>query len=71
MAGLREGELRSAEVSRLDLIVRWGGGRRSSGFLPVRSFYADIFVIEALWPDFESQHLDWALICSWPLTVGS
>jgi undecaprenyl diphosphate synthase len=61
--GLKEGGLRSAEVSRLDLIVRWGGGRRLSGFLPVQSVYADIFVIEALWPDFHPQHLDAAL--SW------
>jgi undecaprenyl diphosphate synthase len=63
LAGLREGELRSAEVSRLDLIVRWGGGRRLSGFLPVQSVYADLFVVDALWPDFELQHLDLAL--SW------
>jgi undecaprenyl diphosphate synthase len=61
--GLKEGGLRSAEVSRLDLIVRWGGGRRLSGFLPVQSVYADIFVIEALWPDFQPQHLETAL--SW------
>jgi undecaprenyl diphosphate synthase len=59
--GLREGGLRSADVSRLDLIVRWGGGRRLSGFLPVQSVYADIFVLDALWPDFEPQHLDTAL----------
>lgn len=59
--GLRNGALRSAEVSRLDLIVRWGGGRRLSGFLPVQSVYADIFVLDALWPDFAPQHLDTAL----------
>ena len=29
-----------------------------SGFLPVQSVYADIFVLDALWPDFEPQHLD-------------
>jgi undecaprenyl diphosphate synthase len=61
--GLKDGGLRSADVSRLDLIVRWGGGRRLSGFLPVQSVYADIFVIEALWPDFHPQHLEAAL--SW------
>ena len=61
LEGLKEGGLRSADVSRLDLIVRWGGGRRLSGFLPVQSVYADIFVLDALWPDFEPQHLDTAL----------
>jgi undecaprenyl diphosphate synthase len=63
LAGLKEGRLRSADVSRLDLVVRWGGGRRLSGFLPVQSVYADIFVLDALWPDFELDHLDAAL--SW------
>jgi undecaprenyl diphosphate synthase len=28
LAGLKEGQIRSQEVPRLDLIVRWGGGRR-------------------------------------------
>jgi len=32
-----------------------------SGFLPVQSIYADIFVVEELWPDFKPQHLDQAL----------
>ena len=61
--GLRNGGLRSADVSRVDLIVRWGGGRRLSGFLPVQSVYADIYVIDALWPEFVPQHLAEAL--SW------
>ena len=59
--GLKNGGLRSADVSRLDLIVRWGGGRRLSGFLPVQSVYADIFVIDEYWPDFEPEHLSRAL----------
>jgi undecaprenyl diphosphate synthase len=59
--GLRDGELRSAEVSRIDLIVRWGGGRRLSGFLPAQSVYADFFVVDDLWPDFRPEHLFRAL----------
>jgi len=59
--GLRNGRLRSGDISRLDLIVRWGGGRRLSGFLPVQSVYADIFVRDELWPDYEPYHLDEAL----------
>ena len=42
LAGLKVGALQSADVSQLDRIVRWGGGRRLSGFLPVQSVYADI-----------------------------
>ena len=59
--GIKNGGLRSHEVSRLDLIVRWGGGRRLSGFLPVQSVYADIYVIDAYWPDFELTHIEKAL----------
>lgn len=49
--------LRSDEISRIDLIMRWGGRRRLSGFLPVQSVYADFFVIDDLWPDFKPDHL--------------
>lgn len=42
----------SVDISRIDLIVRWGGGRRLSGFLPVQSIYADFYVVDELWPDF-------------------
>jgi|SRR5690606_4562155 len=59
--GLKNGTLRSQDVSRIDLVVRWGGGRRLSGFLPVQCVYADIFVVEAYWPDFDESHLDEAL----------
>lgn len=43
--------LASGGVSRVDLVVRWGGRRRLSGFLPVQCAYADFYVIETLWPD--------------------
>lgn len=61
LAGLKNGGLRSDEVSRLDLIVRWGGGRRLSGFLPVQSVYADIYVRDEYWPDYRPQHFEQAL----------
>ena len=43
--------LASAGASRVDLVVRWGGRRRLSGFLPVQCAYADLHVIDTLWPD--------------------
>jgi len=61
LEGLANGGLRSRDVSRLDLIVRWGGGRRLSGFLPVQSVYADFYVIDEYWPDFEPAHMERAL----------
>lgn len=48
-------ELHSHDVSRVDLIIRWGGMRRLSGFLPVQSVYADFFVVDRLWPDFQPE----------------
>jgi undecaprenyl diphosphate synthase len=51
----------SRHVSRIDLIIRWGGRSRLSGFLPLQSAYADLFVVDALWPDFEMEHFDNAL----------
>ena len=61
LAGLKLGRVRSDEVSRLDLIVRWGGGRRLSGFLPVQSVYADFYIRDELWPDFDPSQFEEAL----------
>lgn len=47
------GRIGSRHVSRIDLVVRWGGRSRLSGFLPLQSAYADLYVVDAMWPDFE------------------
>jgi undecaprenyl diphosphate synthase len=49
--------LGSGQVSRIDLVVRWGGRCRLSGFLPVQCAYADLFVIDTLWPDMQAKEL--------------
>lgn len=54
-------ELKTASVSRIDLIIRWGGRRRLSGFLPVQSVYSDIYVVDDYWPDFRKEHVEAAL----------
>ncbi|WIF94891.1 polyprenyl diphosphate synthase [Caminicella sporogenes] len=46
----------SCDISRIDLIIRWGGRRRLSGFLPVQSVYSDFYVVDDLWPDFKPNH---------------
>lgn len=51
----------SAEVSRVDLLIRWGGRRRLSGMLPIQSVYSDIYVIDDLWPDFTPEQFFEAL----------
>lgn len=59
--GLKHGkigpELQTADVSRIDLVIRWGGRNRLSGFLPVQSVYSDFYVVEDYWPDFTPQHV--------------
>ncbi|WP_406656389.1 undecaprenyl diphosphate synthase family protein [Methanolobus sp. ZRKC2] len=54
-------KLRSKDISRIDLIIRWGERKRLSGFLPVQSVYADLYVVNAYWPDFKPDHFYEAL----------
>lgn len=55
--------IRSSDISRIDLVIRWGGRRRLSGLLPVQTVYSDFYIIDSLWPDFKKQDflnaLDW------------
>jgi undecaprenyl diphosphate synthase len=51
----------SADISRVDLLIRWGGRRRLSGFLPLQSVYADFYIVDELWPDFHSDQFYKAL----------
>ncbi|MGL4762870.1 MAG: undecaprenyl diphosphate synthase family protein [Sarcina sp.] len=53
--------IQSKDISRIDLIIRWGGRRRLSGFLPVQSVYSDFYVVDNFWPDFKSSDIDDAL----------
>ena len=50
-----DGQPYSRDISRIDLIIRWGGMRRLSGFLPMQSVYADFYVEEHLWPDYTDE----------------
>ncbi len=65
-------QLESVDIPRLDLIIRWGGRRRLSGFLPVQSVYADFYVINDYWPSFQKTHfidaLEWYQDCD--VTLG-
>jgi len=51
----------SSDISRIDLIIRWGGGRRLSGFLPIQSVYADFYVLDEMWPDYSVEQVYKAL----------
>lgn len=54
-------QIHSKDISRVDLVIRWGNMRRLSGMLPVQSVYADFYVVEHLWPDYEEKDFDSAI----------
>jgi len=66
------GKIASNQIPRVDLLIRWGGRRRLSGFLPVQSVYADFYIIDDYWPDFKDKHffdaLEWYQNCD--VTLG-
>lgn len=51
----------SRDIPRIDLVIRWGGMCRLSGFLPLQTVYSDICVLDELWPDFEEAQFEKAL----------
>ena len=51
----------SRNIPRIDLVIRWGGMSRLSGFLPIQTVYSDIYVLDELWPDYEDSQFERAL----------
>jgi len=51
----------SREIPRIDMVIRWGGMCRLSGFLPIQTVYSDFYIVKDLWPDFKAEQLDKAL----------
>ena len=56
-----DGQPYSNDISRIDLVVRWGGMRRLSGFLPIQCVYSDFYVVDHYWPDYEDSDFTNAL----------
>lgn len=49
----------SNAIPRIDMVIRWGGMCRLSGFLPLQTVYSDFYIVKELWPDFqEKQFMD-------------
>jgi undecaprenyl diphosphate synthase len=53
--------LQSAGVPPADVVVRTGGRRRLSGFLPLQSASAELCFVDTLWPSFTRDELTAAL----------
>jgi len=43
--------------SKPDLIIRTGGEKRLSNFLPFQSTYSELIFLDKMWPEFEKQDL--------------
>ena len=52
-----EKSLWSKELPELDLIIRTGGQKRLSNFLPWQSSYAELAFLEIMWPEFNLKAL--------------
>lgn len=48
--------IKSRNISRVDLVIRWGGRRRLSGFPPLQTVYSDFYIVDDYWPDFKPEH---------------
>ena len=44
-----------------DLVIRTGGERRLSGFLPWQAVYSELYFTSTYWPDFTPLEFDKAL----------
>ncbi len=55
-------KLSTAGLPELDLMIRTGGERRISNFLIWQAAYAELYFSDKLWPDFDEQELDLALL---------
>lgn len=51
----------SKDISRVDMVIRWGGMCRLSGFLPIQTVYSDFYIIKDLWPDFKEEQFEAAM----------
>lgn len=59
---VNEKELReamwSADILDPDLVIRTGGDKRLSNFLPWQSVYSELFFTDTFWPAFEKEEFD-------------
>jgi undecaprenyl diphosphate synthase len=56
-ASLFGGNLQSAGLPDVDLVIRSGGERRLSNFLLWQAAYAELVFVDKLWPDFDREDL--------------
>lgn len=61
LSGRLRDYLDTAGQPDVDLVIRTGGQRRLSGFMPLQTVWAELYFTDTLWPDFTEQELDKAI----------
>jgi undecaprenyl diphosphate synthase len=56
-----ENNLDTAGLPKMDLIIRTGGEKRLSGYMPWQSEYSELYFSDILFPDFNPKKLDEAI----------
>ncbi len=56
-----DGEMQTADLPPLDLLIRTSGEVRLSNFLLWQAAYSELMFLDVLWPDFDSSHFRRAL----------
>ncbi len=50
--------LDTANIDLPDAVLRYGGHKRLSNFLPLQSVYSELFFTDKLWPDYEKNDIE-------------
>ncbi len=56
--------LYTANIPNPDAVVRYGGYKRLSNFMPLQTVYSELFFVDKLWPDFSKVDLE-AVLCEY------
>ena len=47
--------LDTSQIPNPDAVLRYGGYKRLSNFLPIQTIYSELFFIDKLWPDYHKE----------------
>lgn len=50
--------LYTANIPSPDAVVRYGGYKRLSNFMPLQTIYSELFFLDKYWPDFDKNDLE-------------
>ncbi len=53
--------LYTGSIPDVDLIIRTGGNKRLSGFMPWQSVYSELYFTDVFWPDFSKEEFNKSL----------